>query len=82
MFISLLTNVVKCDNISLLRNNYFSYRNQTKDTLMTALLGKTEKQEQRQKRRAVHKHIAAMIDEVRRKGNFIQWTGSRASRGG
>jgi hypothetical protein len=49
---------------------------------MTALLGKTEKQVQRQKRRAVHKHIAAMIDEVRRKGNFIQWTGSRASRGG
>lgn len=49
---------------------------------MTALQRKKEEQEQPLKRREIHKHIAAMIDEVRRKDNFIQCIDSRACRVG
>jgi hypothetical protein len=49
---------------------------------MTASLGKIKKQKRSQKRRVTQKYIAATIDEVRQKDNFIQCIGSRASRVG
>ena len=49
---------------------------------MTTSVGETKKQEQSQKCIVTQKHIATTIDEVRRKGNFIQCIGSRASKVG
>jgi hypothetical protein len=79
MFISLLTNIVKCVIISLLRNNYFSFKTPDKEALMTALQPKREKLEHSQKRHVIHKHTAGTITEVRRKGICIQRARSRAS---